>query len=176
MVLFECCWARVAVPLGAQATSSPEADGYRLDKVVIVSRHGVRAPTKMPALIREVTPDTWPVWPVALGHITERGEALVMQLGAYYRAALHQQGLLAEQGCPAADWAYAWTDVDQRTRKTGEAFLAGLAPGCGVAIHHQADLKRVDPCSTRSRPGYAIWRSSRRVRPSSSRRECRWRR
>ncbi|UCQ26552.1 AppA family phytase/histidine-type acid phosphatase [Edwardsiella tarda] len=132
-------------PLGAQATSSPEADGYRLDKVVIVSRHGVRAPTKMPALIREVTPDTWPVWPVALGHITERGEALVMQLGAYYRATLRQQGLLAEQGCPAAGWAYAWTDVDQRTRKTGEAFLAGLAPGCGVAIHHQADLKRVDP-------------------------------
>lgn len=151
----ECRWRRwlgpsvvgllLWLPLAGQAASSREEGAYRLDKVVIVSRHGVRAPTKMPALIREVTPDNWPAWPVKLGDITPRGEALVTQLGVYYRAWLRQQGMLPVQGCPVAGWGYAWTDVDQRTRKTGEAFLAGLAPGCGLLIHHQRELQRVDP-------------------------------
>ncbi|ELM3721806.1 AppA family phytase/histidine-type acid phosphatase [Edwardsiella piscicida] len=133
-------------PLPLPLTASAAEPAVRhLERVVIVSRHGVRAPTKMPALIREVTPDTWPVWPVPLGDITPRGESLVTLLGAYYRQQLSREGLLPAQGCPPAGWVYAWTDVDQRTRKTGEAFLQGLAPRCAIAIHHRPDVSQRDP-------------------------------
>ncbi|UOU80482.1 AppA family phytase/histidine-type acid phosphatase [Edwardsiella anguillarum] len=132
-------------PLPLMAASTVEHSARHLERVVIVSRHGVRAPTKMPALIREVTPDAWPAWPVPLGDITPRGESLVSLLGAYYRQQLSQEGLLPAQGCPPAGWVYAWTDVDQRTRKTGAAFLQGLAPRCAIAIHHRPDVSPRDP-------------------------------
>lgn len=51
-------------PLPAFAQGAPE---LKLERVVIVSRHGVRAPTKSTQLMQEVTPDTWPGWPVKLG-------------------------------------------------------------------------------------------------------------
>ncbi|NAR11521.1 bifunctional acid phosphatase/4-phytase, partial [Escherichia coli] len=36
-------------------------------------------------------------------------------------------------------------DVDERTRKTGEAFAAGLAPDCAITVHTQADTSSPDP-------------------------------
>lgn len=44
-------------PQSAFAQSEPE---LKLESVVIVSRHGVRAPTKATQLMQDVTPDAWP--------------------------------------------------------------------------------------------------------------------
>ena len=57
-------------PQSAFAQSEPE---LKLERVVIVSRHGVRAPTKATQLMQDVTPDAWPTWPVKLGWLTPRG-------------------------------------------------------------------------------------------------------
>ena len=46
-------------PLPAFAQGAPE---LKLESVVIVSRHGVRAPTKSTQIMQDVTPDTWPGW------------------------------------------------------------------------------------------------------------------
>lgn len=128
----------------AYANETP-ASGYQVEKVVILSRHGVRAPTKMTQTIRDVTPDAWPEWPVKLGDITPRGEHLISLMGEFYREKFQQQGILSQDNCPAPNSVYIWADVDQRTRKTGEAFLTGLAPQCGLTIHHQQDLDKADP-------------------------------
>ena len=69
-------------PLPAYAQSEPE---LKLESVVIVSRHGVRAPTKSTQLMQEITPDTWPGWPVKLGWLTPRGGELISYLGHYQR-------------------------------------------------------------------------------------------
>lgn len=119
--------------------------GYQLEKVVILSRHGVRAPTKMTQTMRDVTPNRWPEWPVKLGYITPRGEHLISLMGGFYRERFQLLGLLSKDGCPEPNTVYVWADIDQRTLKTGQAFLAGLAPQCGLAIHHQQDTKQVDP-------------------------------
>jgi len=128
----------------AYASDTPPS-GYQLEKVVILSRHGVRAPTKMTQTMRDVTPEVWPEWPVKLGYLTPRGEHLISLMGGFYRQNFQQRGILPKEGCPAPGSVYVWADVDQRTRKTGEAFLAGLAPQCGLTIHHQQNLKQVDP-------------------------------
>lgn len=125
--------------------SETEPSGYQLEKVVILSRHGVRAPTKMTQTMRDVTPHQWPEWPVKLGYITPRGEHLISLMGGFYRERFQQQGLLPNDTCPTPDAVYVWTDVNQRTRKTGEAFLAGLAPQCDLAIHHQQNITQADP-------------------------------
>lgn len=64
-------------PQSAFAQSEPE---LKLESVVIVSRHGVRAPTKATQLMQDVTPDAWPTWPVKLGWLTPRGGELIAYL------------------------------------------------------------------------------------------------
>lgn len=118
--------------------------GYTLERVVILSRHGVRSPTKQTQLMNDVTPDKWPQWPVKAGYLTPRGAELVTLMGGFYGDYFRSQGLISA-GCPAEGTVYAQADIDQRTRLTGQAFLDGIAPKCGLKVHYQADLKKVDP-------------------------------
>ncbi|WP_145523432.1 AppA family phytase/histidine-type acid phosphatase [Yersinia rohdei] len=129
--------------LGAAPVITAPA-GYTLERVVILSRHGVRSPTKQTQLMNEVTPNKWPQWPVKAGYLTPRGAQLVTLLGAFYGEYFRSQGLLPA-GCPPEGTVYAQADIDQRTRLTGQAFLDGVAPGCGLEVHYQADLKKTDP-------------------------------
>ncbi|QTA28488.1 AppA family phytase/histidine-type acid phosphatase [Escherichia albertii] len=126
----------------AYAQNEPE---LKLESVVIVSRHGVRASTKATSLMQDVTPDAWPTWPVKLGWLTPRGGELVSYLGHYQRQRLVADGLLAKKGCPKPGQVAIIADIDERTRKTGEAFAAGLAPGCVLPVHTLPDTSRPDP-------------------------------
>lgn len=119
--------------------------GMKLERVVIVSRHGVRAPTKFTPQMREVTPFQWPQWDVPLGWLTPRGAQLITALGHYQRLRLADTGLLTNKTCPDEGRVAVIADTDQRTRKTGEAFLAGLAPECHIPVHYQQEKSKTDP-------------------------------
>jgi 4-phytase/acid phosphatase len=60
----------------------------------------------------------------------------MQRFGAYYRRLYGGPLGIGERGCPPAGSVFVWADVDQRTRATGEAILAGLAPGCNIAVGH----------------------------------------
>ncbi len=81
-------------PQSAFAQSEPE---LKLESVVIVSRHGVRAPTKATQLMQDVTPDAWPTWPVKLGWLTPRGGELILPTPAS-----GSRRIADEKGLPAA--------------------------------------------------------------------------
>jgi len=117
----------------------------KLERVVIVSRHGVRAPTKFTPQMREVTPFQWPQWDVPLGWLTPRGGQLISALGHYQRLRLADAGLLTDKTCPGVGRVAVIADTDQRTRKTGEAFLTGLAPECHIPVHYQQEKSKTDP-------------------------------
>lgn len=53
----------------------------------------------------------------------------MQQFSAYYRRTYGASLGIGESGCPPAGSVFVWADVDQRTRATGDAVLAGLAPG-----------------------------------------------
>lgn len=131
-------------PLLAQVESAPPSPSWRLDKVIIVSRHGVRPPTKMTRQLQEITAQPWPHWSAPLGHLTPTGAKLVTLLGGYYREHLQQSGLFTSV-CPAEGTLRSWADSDQRTRMTGQAWLDGFAPGCGLKIQSQVDSHPQDP-------------------------------
>jgi 4-phytase/acid phosphatase len=103
--------------------------------VIVLSRHGVRSPTH-PAELQAYAAQPWPAWPGKPGNLTERGALLMQQFGAYYRRLYGGPLGIGERGCPPAGSVFVWADVDQRTRATGDAVLAGLAPGCTIAVGH----------------------------------------
>jgi 4-phytase/acid phosphatase len=95
--------------------------------------------------MKNVTPYQWPQWDVPLGWLTPRGGELVSELGQYQRLWFASKGLLNNQTCPPTGQVAVIADTDQRTRKTGEAFLAGLAPRCQIQVHYQKDDEKTDP-------------------------------
>ncbi|UEP24717.1 hypothetical protein LL999_19025 [Burkholderia ambifaria] len=136
--------SRAPAPAGIDALVA--TSGWQLESVVIVSRHGVRSPTRTKPPLAELTSQRWPDWPVAPGELTPRGESMIRAMGNWYGDWLRQHHLLpGVTTCPSAGHVAAWADVDQRTRLTADALLEGIAPACGLHGAHQADLDRDDP-------------------------------
>lgn len=108
----------------------------KLERVVLLLRHGVRPPTHEPALAPAIAPETWPVWEVPDGYLTPHGAAAISLLAAYDArlwAPLHA-------GCGDI---VIYADVDERTLATGAAYAAGFAPGCAIKVLHAA--QKPDP-------------------------------
>lgn len=118
------------------------APGERLEKVVILSRHGVRAAMSSPERLEEASARPWPRFSVPPSHLTTRGEALASLMGGYYREHYAAEGLLEGRGdCGAT---YYWANVTQRTIATAQAVARTLSPGCRVAVGTVGE-GRVDP-------------------------------
>ncbi len=127
--------AAALLGLGAAAApaSPPPAAGLRVDRVVVMMRHGVRPPTKNPAMPAKYAADTWPDWPVAPGYLTPHGAKAVAELGASDLAFYQRAGLFG-RGCPDAAII---AGSDQRTIATAGAYAATLAPGCTIPSDHK---------------------------------------
>lgn len=117
---------------------------YTLEKVVMLSRHGVRPQTDT-ASLNEATGKKWPEWNVPDGFLTGHGYAGMLTQGAYQLADWQSQGLpvAKDTSCPAPGNVWLWAAPDQRTKATGMALLDGMFPGCGVVTHVSA--QKFDP-------------------------------
>jgi 4-phytase/acid phosphatase len=116
----------------AQEPAVPQ--GLKLDRIVLLMRHGVRPPTKSPPMPEGTANQPWPNWPVAPGYLTPHGRTGVERLGSYDRRVWTAAGLLPRSGCAQLRIV---ADSDERTIRTAEAYAAALAPGCTVAIDHK---------------------------------------
>jgi 4-phytase / acid phosphatase len=121
-------------PIAAQTMKSGVGEDGELKFVVIISRHGVRSPTGKTDQLNQYSAEPWPKWSVPPGYLTEHGAHLMTLFGAYDRELLSTQGLLAPSGCADAPQIRIVADSDQRTRETGKALAAGLAPGCALEV------------------------------------------
>ncbi|MEW6254457.1 MAG: histidine-type phosphatase [Pseudomonadota bacterium] len=117
---------------GPELVSAARAEPV-LERVVLVQRHGVRAPTQSSQLLESWTARPWPIWPVASGELTDQGADVVALVADGIRAHYVERGLLPAKGCPG-DGLVVWADSrDERTRRSGEQMAAHLAPGCSVS-------------------------------------------
>ncbi len=128
-----------AAPIAAR--TQPTRSRLQLERVVIVMRHGVRAPLsgEIPSDTRTARP--WPRWSVADGHLTLHGAAAMQVLARHDRHWLASLGL---PRCPVSGSVRIWANTAERTIESGEAYAAGFAPGCPVPVGHLAG-DRVDP-------------------------------
>lgn len=127
----------VLLGLGAWAGGPEMVSAVRaepvLERVVLVQRHGVRAPTQPAQTLESWTARPWPVWPVASGELTDQGADVVALVADGIRAHYVERGLLPEKGCPG-DALVVWADGrDERTRRSGQEMASRLAPGCSVS-------------------------------------------
>ena len=134
-VLCLICCASCTPLCAAQVSGVPAGSGAKLQFVVYLSRHGVRSPTGNPEKYNAYSAAPWPAWSVPPGYLTARGYQLMKLFGAYDRARLAAEGLLASSGCADAAQVTILADSDQRTRQTGMALAEGLFPGCSVPVH-----------------------------------------
>jgi 4-phytase/acid phosphatase len=119
--------------LAALLCAAPAAaQTLHVERTVLLMRHGVRPPTKTPALDPSLAPSAWPVWEVPDGNLTPHGAAAVTLLAAYDRR------LFGPLKC--AD-VTIYADVDQRTVATGAAYAQGIAPGCALTVGHATTPK-----------------------------------
>lgn len=126
-----------AIVLWALIAVYPVAAAPRLEYVVIVSRHGVRAPTWDAARLNEYSSQPWPEWGVAPAELTPHGGVLIKLMGAYYGEWLTAEGLLNPRGCQDTSRITIVADTSQRTRATGRAFGESLIAGCKIDIQSQ---------------------------------------
>jgi 4-phytase/acid phosphatase len=133
----------VTFGLAAGGAEAKAVHGLELERVVMLVRHGVRAPLPDEA---SATPSAqpWPVWSTPGSVLTPHGREGMRLLGAYDRARYAAAGLLPSSGCPAPGAIAIWSNSVERTIASGEALAEGLAPGCGLKVDHLA-LDQHDP-------------------------------
>jgi 4-phytase/acid phosphatase len=120
-------------PLPASATPP------QLQYVVVISRHGVRAPTWKSDQLNQFSTKPWPEWGVPIGYLTPHGRVLIELLGSFYGDWLSREGLLRRPGCHDAGRIHIRADKNQRTMETGRALAETLLPGCAIAVHLQLE-------------------------------------
>jgi 4-phytase / acid phosphatase len=129
------CLALIAC---AAVWAAPDASGDELRLVIILTRHGVRAPFFSNEDMAKFSPQPWPKWEVPRLVQTPRGNLLIAYMGDYYHARFMSEGVLT--GNPDVDrpLVFIRTDNDQRTIETGRILGKGLVPGGEPEVHSLA--------------------------------------
>ncbi len=133
---FACFALAVAQPVQAQ-----QAKDWKLERVVVVMRHGVRPPTKAEPLPAGEASQPWPTWDVNWGYLTAHGAQAVAKVGEFDHATY--AGFLGT-ACPTAHDVRVVADSDERTVKTAESYAAAMFAGCTVPVDHLAEGQK-DP-------------------------------
>ena len=134
----------------------PAAAQDRVERVVMLMRHGVRAPITGEAPLDTKVDGQWPAWPVAPEFLTPHGAKAIAQL------ARHDRSWLGTTGCPAPGSVRIHTNTAERTIATGRAYADALAPGCNIPVdHNSADL--TDPLFEPLRAGATAFDATRAV-------------
>jgi 4-phytase/acid phosphatase len=134
----------LAAPATALAAPGAPTSDLKLERVVMLMRHGVRPPTKAQATPEGTTVQPWSSWTTAYGDLTPHGAEGARLMGVYNRVFLGSRGLLPHDGCAAAGEVVVWASGKSRAIKTAKAFVEGLQPGCGLTVDHP-DSEDNDP-------------------------------
>ncbi|MFA6124361.1 MAG: histidine-type phosphatase [Sphingomonas sp.] len=107
----------------------------KVDRVVLMMRHGIRPPTKAQPMPPGVATAPWPTWDTKPGWLTDHGARAIVAVADFDRIGFINAGLLPRTDCPTRIALLA--DSDQRTIATAASYAKGLAPGCTLAIEHR---------------------------------------
>ena len=130
--------ASAAGLLPATAAAAPQLT-LKLERVVMLMRHGIRPPTALQPIPLQYSAKAWPQWPVAPGLLTPHGAQGIALAGGLRPSLLRRdRALLASSGCPAIGQVAITASHVPRAIATAEAWANGLAPRCKLAVAHPA--------------------------------------
>ncbi|XP_041970798.1 glucose-1-phosphatase-like [Aricia agestis] len=106
---------------------------YKLQQVLILSRHNARSPTS--EVLAKISPHSWPKYEEIPGHLTKKGFLLEGFMGNYFSAWMVQENLI-KYGCPSQEDYFVYANSVERTLSSARAFLEKGYPNCNISIHH----------------------------------------
>ena len=122
------------------------APAYHLEQVVVLSRHGIRAPlSNSGSAVAEMTPHAWLEWTAPDSELTLKGGVAETLMGQYFRKWLESEGLLPENCIPAEGETRFYANARQRTIATARYFSAGFLPVANVTIEYKDEIGAFDP-------------------------------
>ncbi|OUE53917.1 hypothetical protein AZ003_002824 [Citrobacter freundii] len=110
------------------------ANGLVLEKVVTITRHGVRSQSNT-ASVQENSPTPLPIFSAKDGELTMHGYAAVTLMGDYLRRYYARQNFMTESACADPEGVFIRASAFQRTRMTARALADTLFPGCAMPVH-----------------------------------------
>ena len=143
------CLLIVLALLSGGCLAESSRPGYTLDRVVILSRHGIRSPLSGGgSLLAGITPHSWFSWTSKSGELSLRGAVLETLMGQYFRLRMEQEGLFPENYRPEDGAVRFYANAKQRTLATARYFSAGLLPVADVPVESRAAYDTMDPVFT----------------------------
>lgn len=105
----------------------------KVKKIVVLMRHGVRAPNQTMQKLTEWSKRDWPVWPVPPGHLTGRGRELLKVFWQQYRIQEPFKSLLfGNNSCITLRDVFIHADIAERTQASAAVFASAVAPECDL--------------------------------------------
>ena len=124
-------------------------DGYKLQQVVVLSRHNIRAPLSTTgSALDKATPHQWIDWTSNASELSMRGGTLETMMGEYVRKWLESEELIPENYQPEKGKVRFYANGKQRTIATAQYFSSGMLPVANVDIETHADYDKMDPVFT----------------------------
>jgi 4-phytase/acid phosphatase len=136
---FGGCSLFAAVLCAAPPASADQAPELKVERVVMVMRHGIRPPTNAQPIPSRYSPLEWPKWSVEPGMLTPRGAQGIARIAERDRVDLIAAGLIPADGCPSEGAVSVRASNKARAIETAEVWTATVLPGCAVAVDHPAD-------------------------------------
>jgi len=132
-----CLSAAAALALLPAIAQAAPPKTPHVERLVLLMRHGVRAPLggEVPPTTRTGQP--WPRWDAPAEQVTPHGAAALQALAKADRRWFAAAGLLPANGCPDPAALRLWTNSSPRTIASGESYAAGFAPGCTLTVGHK---------------------------------------
>ena len=140
----------ITVPVFAlEKENDLHKDGYKLEKVTVLSRHNIRAPLSgKDSLLGRVTPHEWIAWSSATGELSLKGGVLETNLGHFFRKWLEQEGLIPENYHPEEGAVRVYSNAKQRTIATAQYFSTAMLPTANVSVEYHGEYDTMDPVFT----------------------------
>jgi len=121
------------------------AQNYQLEKILILSRHNLRAPlVEKNSEVSQVTPHNWFDWQVKAGELSMKGALLETSMGQYFRLYFAKENFFAENYIPKKNETRFYANSFQRTIATTKNFSAGLFPVANENVEYKFGVNESD--------------------------------
>lgn len=155
IVLAFSIWFLSAGYFLAQASTPLTDKGYRLEKVVVMSRHNMRTPiVSKGSVAYKINTAMVHDWPMKGGHLTLKGALNETAFGQYFRCYLMDEGFMPEDWIPQAGQVSFYTNSYQRTIATARYFASGMLPMADIKVEHKFGIDKSDPVFIQARDFY----------------------
>lgn len=147
VVLLLCVFFLVLSAFAEQMALASEGDGkYRLSKVLVLSRHNLRSPTRSgSSIVNSLTPHSWFRWTAGPGELSMKGAQLETIMGQYFRQWLESEALIGANYVPEIGEMRFYANSYQRTIATSRYFASGMLPMADIRVEHHLELNDRDP-------------------------------